>query len=230
MASMAGYSLAATYAFLPCLAVNSLLQRLFLPLLVGQEDPARFRRRYGVVRAVCSVAALSFFAIFLLIGPRGVEFLMSDKYEGIYPLTLIIALAAGVRTLRFSLVIPLLAKGETRIVLWGSLARCGGLIIAFAFAVWRHDLLWIAAAALIGELFAAIISVVVIRRSSSIPHCTILSVLLPFVASAALLATTHCFLDRDLPIPLVTGASFACLIFYFVKRSFTELQRPGQTP
>ena len=224
MASMAGYSLAATYAFLPSLAVNSLLQRLFLPLLVGQEDPERFNQRYRVIRSVCTAAALSFFALFLLIGPAGVEFLMSDKYEGVYPLTLIIALAAGVRTLRGSLVIPLLANGQTRIVLWGSLARCTGLILAVGFAIWLHDLLWIAAAALLGELLAAVVSIVVIRRSS-IMHCTILSELLPFVASAALLAAAHYFFDRHLPFPLVSGALFAGIVFVLARRSFVELKR-----
>jgi O-antigen/teichoic acid export membrane protein len=225
MASMAGYSLASTYAFLPSLAVNSLLQRLFLPLLVGQEDAERFNQRYRVIRRICVAAALSFFALFLLIGPRGVELLMSDKYESIYPLTLIMALAAGVRTLRCSLVIPLLANGQTRMVLWGSLARCVGLVIAVAFAIWVHDLLWIAAAAIIGELLAAVVSIVVIRRSSSLKHCTIVSELLPFVSCVVLLAATHTFLDRHLPIPLVTGTLFAGMVFVMARRSLVELKR-----
>jgi len=224
MKSMAGYSLAATYAFLPSLAVNSLLQRLFLPLLVGQEDPERFHQRYRVIRGVCTAAALSFFALFLLIGPSGVEFLMSDKYEGIYPLTLIIALAAGVRTLRCSLVIPLLANGQTRIVLWGSLARCGGLIVAVAVAVWKQELLWIAAAAIVGEVFAAVISIVVIRRVTPIQHCTIKSELLPYVSSAAFLGAAHYFFDRYLPIPLVSGTLFAGFVFIVARRSFALLK------
>lgn len=224
MESMAGYSLAATYAFLPSLAVNSLLQRLFLPLLVGQDDPERFHQRHRVIRGVCTAAALSFFTLFLLIGPSGVEFLMSDKYEGIYPLTLIIALAAGVRTLRCSLVIPLLANGQTRIVLWGSLARCVGLIVAVVMAVWRQDLLWIAAAAIVGEVFAAVISIVVIRRATSIPHCTIRSELLPFASFAALLGAAHYVFDRYLPIPLVSGALYAGIVFIVARRSLAMLK------
>lgn len=225
MASMAGYSLAATYAFLPSLAVNSLLQRLFLPLLVGQEDPERFRQRYGVIRHVSRAAALSFFALFLLFGPRGVELLMSDKYEGIYPLTLVISLAAGVRTLRSSLVIPLLASGQTRIVLWGSLARCLGLAIAIGIAIWKQDLLGIAAAGLIGELLAAVVSIEVVRRSQLLPSCTIFTELLPFVASVGLLVLTHEFLDRDLPIPLVSGALFAGILFSAGWRSLVVLKQ-----
>ena len=225
MASMAGYSLASTYAFLPSLAVNSLLQRLLLPLLVGQENPERFRQRYGLIRRVCCIAALSYFTLFLLMGPRGVELLMSDKYEGIYPLTLIIALAAGVRTLRCALVIPMLASGQTRIVLWGSLVRCSGLAIAIVFAIWRHDLLWIATAAIIGELFSAVVSIVVVRRSQLIPDGTILTELLPFVSSAALLALTHFFLDRYLPIPLVTGMLFAVIVITAARRSLVVLKQ-----
>lgn len=225
MASMAAYSLASTYAFLPSLAVNSLLQRLFLPLLVGQQDSASFNQRYGVIRMVCCAAALSFFAIFLLCGPRGTSLLMSDKYAGIYPLIVIIALAAGVRTLRCSLVIPLLANGRTRVVLWGSLARCTGLLIAIVFAIWGKGLPWIAAAALNGELFAALISIVVIRRSSSIDQCTIWSELGPFAAFVTLLAATHHYIDRHLPFPFISTSVFLGIVSTLAWRSLAILKR-----
>lgn len=224
MANMAAYSLASTYAFLPSLAVNSLLQRLFLPLLVGQQDSERFHQRCDVIRSLCSLAALSFFTLFLLMGPRGVAFLMSDKYEGVYSLTLLLALAAAVRTLRCSHVIPLLAKGQTRTVLWGSVARCTGLIAAIVFASWVHELLWIAAAAVVGELFAAVVSIAVIRRSCSIPHCTVSRELLPFIASVTLLAAAHYYFDRHLPIPVVSATLFAGMACHMVCRSLILLK------
>jgi O-antigen/teichoic acid export membrane protein len=143
---------------------------LMLPILSrAQDDPERFRRQYRACVEYAGVGAVVLTLPLIVAGEQLVALLFGSKYAGTGLLMALLGAASAVRFLRFVPTVAAIARADTLNQLYTNLWRGLGLPLAAAVAVLGGGVALIAACALLGELLAAVVSVLRLRRYQGVP-------------------------------------------------------------
>jgi O-antigen/teichoic acid export membrane protein len=144
---------------------------VMLPVLSSaQNQPTTFRKHYRSSVELAAVASMALTLPFIVFGEQLVTFLYGSKYAGAGPLMALLGAATAIRFLRFTPALASMALADTRNQLIASVVRSISLPVAALVIAggWRGTV-GVAAAALIGEVAAAAVSVWRLARRQDVP-------------------------------------------------------------
>ena len=210
MADLGDFSVALTLTMTGVAALTKIAVTLMLPALAAvQSDQERFGKRYLMTAQVLCVGGACVALLFILAGKPlviafyGSQYVLAGRYIGW------LGAAQAVRTVRMSVVLAALAKGDTRNTMMANLARSSGLLGCVAAAALGADLQWVAISALGGELVGWGVSTIMVHRRQqlSLEQCLGPSLIVALALAAASVAYVGGFGSLGLFASL--GAVFA---------------------
>ncbi len=167
---LANNSLAFSLVSAPWYILGQVGASLILPILSREQDnPERLRRLYrNCVQTVVVGGAVCTLPL-IVSGEQVVMLLFGTKYRGTGAFVAILGAAFTVRFLRFVPAVAALAKADTMNQLYSNLSRLISLPLALLLVVVGGSPLQIAACAVVGEVFATVVSVVRLWRRQGVP-------------------------------------------------------------
>ena len=163
------YAAATALAFAPSMFLGSIVSSITLPLLSRtQTDRGEFERRYGICIGVLTLIASLLVVILAILGPRLLTLIFGESYAGAGGCLVILGIAQSVRLLRVGTTSAAMALSDTVNSMWSNTWRIGGIVGAAVAAALGLPLLWIAAAALLGEILALCYSALRLTRRHGI--------------------------------------------------------------
>lgn len=164
-------------------AILSVLSPLMFPLLSGvQDDNFQFHRRYRF--CICLYASISGILgiFFILMGSWLIVLVYGHQYAEASAVMICLGAMNSIRLLRSAATTIALAKGDSRNPTISNMFRALSFGMAFIFAASGLDIVWIAAAALIGELLAILPSILMLKYRLAM---TIRPFIVPYISSLA---------------------------------------------
>jgi len=154
---LAAYTTAFMITMVPGLLAARVGNALMLPLLSEvRAHPLQFRQRYKIMFELISILATTYLAFFVAAGGSLLPIVFGPNYEGLGAIVACLAAMWALRMLQSVPGMALMAKGDTKPLLWAGLARATGLPLAIAAVNLGYGLLGAAAAGVIAEAFSLI--------------------------------------------------------------------------
>ena len=167
---LASYALAFSLVSIPWFIFGQVGSALMLPILSrAQDDPQRLRRQYRVCVQAAATAGVMFTLPPILAGEQLVTLLYGGKYQGTGVFVALLGAAFAVRFLRFVPAVVATAKADTMNQLYSNLWRGASLPLALGVVAAGGTPVQIAACAVIAEVLAAGVSVVLLSRRQGVP-------------------------------------------------------------
>lgn len=164
-ADLGRYALALQLGLLPTLVFARGSLSLLLPVLARvQEQKPEFSHIYHRSVALLAIVSVAFMACYILGGNYVIGLLFGSGFAVSPALLAVLGCALAVRILRIAPSTAMLALGDSRALMLANLWRVGGLGLAALAAVLRFDLVYIAAAAAVGEAAALLAAVILLNR------------------------------------------------------------------
>jgi O-antigen/teichoic acid export membrane protein len=198
LADLGAYALALSLVSIPWFVFGQVGTSIMLPILSRvREDPEQFRRQYRVCLEYAAVGAVLLTLPFIIAGEQLVTLFYGSKYAGTGILMAILSAAVAVRFLRYVPAVAATARADTMNQLYSNLFRGSGLVLAAIVALSGYGVAAIAACAVVGELLAALISLLRLRQCQEVP----------LQDSARAVAYVLCFLSLGLLL-VYLGAAY----------------------
>lgn len=208
------YAMAFTLASAPFSLMADVLNSLALPLLAAvQEQPAAFERRVRLCNAVFALAAGVVGIPLLLSAPWLLERVCGPQYAAAAGVFVWLVTARMVWFLRVAPTLAAMARADTHNALLANVFRLTGVGLAVLAAGLGYALEAIAAAALVGEVVAALAAVVLVRWRHHIPLRVSLAptaALLP--VCAGVLVLRNLFASHRADVMLAASAALVLLL------------------
>lgn len=209
VSTLALYNVAMTMAVLPRGALLKVLNSFFLPVFVNNgAEKARRRRLYDLWALCLATIGLAAGIGLISIGRPLVGLVFGSLYQ---PSPLLMSLIATDICIKFLAGLPVpasLAFGQTRFILWGSVATCLAVVFAGILLPWLPSLEGFVFALTLGEFLALLwITWRTVRIHGFAPGPTWFAVLFPPAVLAGL-ALVRAALP-DLPLPGWIGLSWS---------------------
>ncbi|MEO0392647.1 MAG: oligosaccharide flippase family protein [Pseudomonadota bacterium] len=170
MGDLALYAATAMLINVPGLLLLRVMGGASLPWLAAcQEDRALFVQRFRTLGAALAVITIVTFVPMILIGTEVVVLVFGDNFRAPVLLMGWLALGYGFKLLKAWPVATSLALGDTRNVLIGNVVRPLGLIAAALVLHQGGDMIEAAAALVIGEVIALVVSIWRLAMVSKLP-------------------------------------------------------------
>ena len=170
LAVLAEYGLAFSVVSVPWFMFGQVASALMLPLMSrAQDDPVRLRRQYRVCVQLAAVAGVLFNLPLIVAGEQLITLVFGAKYHGTGAFVALLGAAFAVRFLRYAPAEASMAKADTLNQFYSNLWR--GASLPLALVVWRvgGTPVQIAGCAVVGEVLAAVFSVVNLWRRHGVP-------------------------------------------------------------
>jgi len=166
---LAAYTTAFMITMVPGLVAARVGNALMLPLLSEvRAHPLQFRQRYRIMFELIAILATTYLAFFVAAGDSLLPIVFGQNYLG---LGAIVACLAGMWAMRMLQSVPgmaLMAKGDTRPLLWAGLVRAAGLPLAILAVHLGFGLFGAAAAGLAAEALSLVYIVARTSRHASV--------------------------------------------------------------
>ncbi|MBZ5499106.1 MAG: oligosaccharide flippase family protein [Acidobacteriia bacterium] len=167
---LANYALAYFLVSIPWFIFGQVGGSLMLPLLSrAQDDPDWFRRQYRVCAQASTVAGVVIILPLIVAGEQLVTLLFGVKYRGTGMFVAVLGAAFALRFLRVASATSAMAKADTVNQLYSYIWRAASLPLALGVVLAHGTPLQIAACAVLGEVLAAIVSLVRLWRRQRVP-------------------------------------------------------------
>ncbi|MFG0257215.1 MAG: oligosaccharide flippase family protein [Phycisphaerales bacterium JB043] len=185
---MGVFSLALLMAMTPMALIAKVMGDLMLPICSRPVHDGGSQTRYTrMMSAYLLVALLLALGAIGMSGPVLV-WLFGAKYVDAIAVLQWLGVANAIRIVRAGFILQSVANGDTVTSMWTSAGRLVGVPLAAVAIFQELGLVWIAGAALVGELVALVPGVIRLRRSHSLSNLPLVPVFIACVALAALLA------------------------------------------
>lgn len=151
------FSAALTLALAPTIVVQSIVNRMFLPVLARhQDDEDAFRHKAELSLESLLVTGLTLMLTYVLVGPVLLPIVYGADFAAGAPLVAILGIAYTLRMVRASPTSISMAKGHTINLLLANILRFASFPAAFLIAVQGGGLVAIAMTGIAGEALALI--------------------------------------------------------------------------
>jgi PST family polysaccharide transporter len=188
VSALALYNVAMTMAVLPRGALLKVLNSFFLPVFVNNgTDKARQRRLYDLWALCLATIGLAAGIGLISIGRPMVGLVFGSVYQPSALLMSLISIDVCIKFLAGLPVPPSLAYGQTRFVLWGSIANCLAVVFAGVLLPRLPSIEGFVAALALGEFLALMwIAWRTLRIHGFTPSSTWFAVLFPIAILSGL--------------------------------------------
>ncbi len=167
---LANYALAFSLVSIPWFIFSQVGGSLMLPLMSrAQDDFERLRHQYRLCVDMAVIAGAVFTLPLIMAGEQLVTLVFGLKYQGSGVFVALLGASIAVRFLRSAPAYAAAAKGDTLNQLYSYLWRGLSLPLALAVVGAAGTPVQVASCALIGEVSAAVVSVVRLRRRQGVP-------------------------------------------------------------
>lgn len=217
MEALADYSVAAMIAMVPGLLAAKAGNALMLPLLSqARASPARFAERHRLMGEATLVLAGAYLTGFAVAGGAVLPVVFGPHYTGLGPLVAVIAIMWSLRMIQAVPGMALIAKADTRPLLWAGLIRAGALPAIWLAIVNDLGLIGAAAAGVAAEAVSLLYIAWRANRSAPglantlLPRCLVLVPLI--TATAMVVAWPPPPMGATIAVPLSIFTSLAVAI------------------
>lgn len=170
LSMLANYALAFSLVSIPWFIFSPVGDSLMLPIMARvQDDPGRLRRQYRICVQTAAVAGVMLTLPLIVAGEQLVTLLYGAKYRGTGAFVALLGAASALRFMRYAPAVAAMARGDTINQLSSNLWRVASLPLALGVWSAGGTPVQIACCALVGELLAAVVSVVFLRRRQGVP-------------------------------------------------------------
>lgn len=167
---LASYALALSLVSIPGGLFAQVSSSLMLPILSrAQDNPAQFGRHMRVCMEYSGIVAVGLTVPLIIAGEQFSTLIYGPKYAGTGLLMAPLGAAAAIRFLRMVPAIASMARADTMNQLYSNICRSLSLPLAAAVALAGGSAPMIASCALAGELIAALVSLLRLRRRQGVP-------------------------------------------------------------
>ena len=210
MEALAGYSVAFMVTMVPGLLAYKVGNALMLPLLAGTDRTAPvYGKRYAALVEGTALAASLYIAGFVVAGGLVLPVVFGGNYTGLGPVVSCLAMMWAVRMMQAVPNMALMASGETRPLLGGSIIRAVARLPAVCLLWFGFGLPEFAAAGVAGELA----SLLYVANAASRVAPRLASMLLARALLVVPAATMAMAMNSALPAtPSLTAALFAAML------------------
>ncbi len=150
--------------------VASIIGPIMLPLLARAQDvEVQFKKRSLFCIQIVAFILNPIAIFFILMGGWFLVLAYGDQYVAAAPLIAWIGVTQSIRLFRVASATIALSKGDSPNMTISNTFRAFSFILAFVFAAKSAGIVWIAISGLIGELFAILASIGMLRYRLAIP-------------------------------------------------------------
>ncbi|MEE2732182.1 MAG: oligosaccharide flippase family protein [Pseudomonadota bacterium] len=162
------YGAAFALTMMPTLLFAKVSGFLLLPVLSkSRDDETRFIS-VGMLSIVFCTSVAVFCAIFFTIGGAAfINLSYGEKYLAGGTVIAILGLMQGMRIIRIAPTVMATSQADTKNPMYSNIVRTVALILALIFAYYKLSVEWIALSGLIGEVFALIAALYLLKLPSS---------------------------------------------------------------
>jgi O-antigen/teichoic acid export membrane protein len=222
------FSAAFTITLAPTLVIAKTLNSFFLPLLSrSQSNKSEFRNLYLVTTQAALLAGALVAFVFAFAGPTLMIMVFGTDYVSAAPIVTWLGLMQAVRLAKAGPAIVATAKGETKNPMLANVARISIMPIAYLAVRNGFGLTAIVGLATLGEAFALLVSLYLLRSRLHMPLRMATS---PLIVSSLVLGTVGIgdLLPSGAPIDMRIGQFFVALaLILLLIRVMPDLRKWG---
>lgn len=199
MAELAVFAMGFTLTLRPTLVLTSSAQSFFLPQLSAARDDGKLFTDLSMTILQFSLLSGALLVVFtVLFGTQIVDFLLGDKYGGLIPLLLWLAILQAFRAFKSGAAVVSVAQGKTSNATIANLFRVASMPVSWYIAATSGNIFLVVLVATIGESCGYIVSLVLLKNRLKL---NLRAMIWPVVSILALLA----FAAINGPIPGGSG-------------------------
>lgn len=175
MDELGRYALPVSVVLIPISLFARVVSPIAMSMLAGvQENVEKFTSGCRQVLEMSAVVTIVCMLPLIVSGEQVIVALFGEKFVGTGNLMALMATASALRFLRITPTTGALALGDAKNLMWANIARGCGLLLVFFVVYLGLAIEWVAACAVVGELFALFVSFGLMSSRHSFPMLLLL--------------------------------------------------------